>query len=279
MKTIIKHAIIGVLLVIGYHHNIKAQDIFGFSSSIQYVHHLIETNEYLKAQTELKRMEAEFGKSDTIAYLFLLSMEKAGKPSLLKLEIEKYLRDGNDFEQTNEYAIMMCFSHDWPDLVHKLYRSKTSLIADSNWIAFYYDIYQQDTSSAKNRIIHLDTQYFTCTSPELLLQRYRNLVLKRPGLAAGLSAIIPGLGKVYAKQPKNGLVTFFTVGALGFQAASGLALKGVTSIYGWIYVGAASVFYLGNIYGGYYAAKRYNQHHIQLIRNEVKTAVNCYFNR
>ena len=279
MKTIIKYAIIGILLVIGYPHHLKAQDIFDLSSSIKYVHHLIESNEYLKAQTELKRVEAEFGKSDTITYLLMLSLEKAGKPSLLKLEIEQYLKQDYDFQQTNEYAMLVSFGHDWPDLVHGLYQRKASLIADSNWIAFYYDIYQQDTSSAKNRMMHLDTQYLTCASPELLLQRCRNLVLKRPGVAAGLSAIIPGLGKVYAKQPKNGLVTFFTVGALGFQAASGLALKGVTSIYGWIYVGAASVFYLGNIYGGYYAAKRYNQHHIQLIRNEVKTAVHCYFNR
>lgn len=277
MNPIIKVLLFFVVLLTWY--EASAQGIFDLPSSIQYVHHLIEIGEYRGADKELKRIESIFGKSDTTSYLRLYSKEKAGKSSLLKAEVIQYIHDTIDYPQTNAYAIKISFNKDWPELIDSLMLGKKFSISDSNWIAFFYRAYLMDAEKARNVLIHLDTQQLTCVYPEQYLLQIRCYRAKRPLLGAGLSAFVPGLGKAYAKQPQNGLMSFFTVGTFGFQAMSGFSLKGTQSIYGWIYAGVASVFYLGNVYGSYYAVKRYNNYQIQLIRNEVKAGVNCYFNR
>lgn len=74
---------------------------------------------------------------------------------------------------------------------------------------------------------------------------------RSPALAAGLSAIVPGLGKVYAGRVDEGIISFLTVGTLAAVTADL-----------WVHAGAAdwrtilvgtlgSIFYIGNIYGSY----------------------------
>ena len=82
---------------------------------------------------------------------------------------------------------------------------------------------------------------------------------KSPALATGLSILIPGAGKVYTKDWKDGLISFITVVAGGWQAYVGYQKKGTSSVYGWINAGLCLGFYSGNIYGTAKAAKRYNK--------------------
>ncbi|MGC9344043.1 MAG: hypothetical protein ACP5E3_15175 [Bacteroidales bacterium] len=101
-----------------------------------------------------------------------------------------------------------------------------------------------------NKIKESELYLFTQNTPE-------NEYLS-PFLAASLSAIIPGSGKVYAKRWKDGVSSFLLVGLTAFQAYRGFDRSGTDSVYGWIMGGLSAGFYLGNIYGSFKAAKNYN---------------------
>ena len=72
---------------------------------------------------------------------------------------------------------------------------------------------------------------------------------KSPLLAAGMSAVIPGAGKIYAGDLRSGVSTFLIVGALGAMMAESAHKLGWQD---WRTIALSSVFgvfYIGNIYG------------------------------
>jgi tetratricopeptide (TPR) repeat protein len=82
---------------------------------------------------------------------------------------------------------------------------------------------------------------------------------KKPTLAAFLSSILPGLGKVYTRRAYDGLYSVTILGTTGLLSYSGFRKDGVTSTKGCIFGLASGVFYLGNIYGSAISARVYNQ--------------------
>ncbi len=82
---------------------------------------------------------------------------------------------------------------------------------------------------------------------------------KSPLLAAALSTLVPGLGKVYTKDYADAAMALLFVGANAWQAYRGFSKNGKSSVYGWVFGGLAASFYIGNIYGAGKAAKRYNK--------------------
>ena len=78
---------------------------------------------------------------------------------------------------------------------------------------------------------------------------------KSPLLAAGLSTIIPGTGRMYAGRFLDGLMGLWMV-LLPGTAAYG-SLKDGQSMKGNFFAGMTLIFYLGEIYGAYRTAKYY----------------------
>ena len=72
---------------------------------------------------------------------------------------------------------------------------------------------------------------------------------KSPVLAAAMSAVIPGSGKIYAGDLRSGISTLLIVGALGGMVAESWSRYGIKD---WRTITLSSVFglfYIGNIYG------------------------------
>lgn len=80
-------------------------------------------------------------------------------------------------------------------------------------------------------------------------QQLRSVKHKSPFVAGALSAIVPGLGKVYAGKPRHGVAAFFPCAILGVQAAEAYYKGGWKDPRFIAYTSLFSVFYLGNIYG------------------------------
>ncbi len=100
---------------------------------------------------------------------------------------------------------------------------------------------------------------FQADERDKMLQFY--LEKKYPGYksestATILSAILPGLGKIYADEIGDGLTSFLLTGVLGFLAYNNFKNDHPTR--GWIFSGLASYFYAGNIYGSAAAVQNYN---------------------
>lgn len=114
----------------------------------------------------------------------------------------------------------------------------------------------------------------------LKLKKYaeegRHLSLKSPIMAGVLSAVFPGMGKLYCKRYKEALSSFIVIGIHGWQAYDGFHEKGRDSIKGWIFATTGSIFYLGNIYGSTVAAHIYNQLLEKDLLAKIDVEINFY---
>lgn len=104
-----------------------------------------------------------------------------------------------------------------------------------------------------------------------------NLKRKSPFIACGLSALIPGLGKVYADRLFDGLYSFVLHGIVGYLVYDSYKKRDKFPFY--IYSSFFVFLYLGNIYGSYFAAKQYNDYQIKLIisQKEIEIGLWKYF--
>lgn len=92
---------------------------------------------------------------------------------------------------------------------------------------------------------------------------------KSPWLAAGMSAIIPGAGKIYAGQTGPGVASFLAVGSLAAITAEQWKHHGAKD---WRTIVAGSlcgIFYIGNIYGSWVSVSIQRQS----IKDETKALV------
>jgi hypothetical protein len=92
---------------------------------------------------------------------------------------------------------------------------------------------------------------------------------RSPWIAGSLSAIVPGLGKVYAGKPKQGLLSLIPLAALALQAYEGYGDKGLKSGRFWIYGSIFTIFYIGNIYGSALSVKIVKQEKYDEVENAI----------
>lgn len=91
-----------------------------------------------------------------------------------------------------------------------------------------------------------------------LFKAIGNAGYKKAGLALGMSAILPGSGKAYTGEWKDGLVSLLFVAGSTIQACRGSQLYGKKSTFFIAYTSLAATFYLGNLYGSFKSARKHN---------------------
>jgi hypothetical protein len=82
---------------------------------------------------------------------------------------------------------------------------------------------------------------------------------KNPALAAAASALVPGLGKVYAGELAEGISSFLTVGSFAAITAENWAKHGLKNWKTILFGAMGAVFYIGNIYGSYISVSIHNE--------------------
>ena len=92
---------------------------------------------------------------------------------------------------------------------------------------------------------------------------------RSPVLAAAMSAVIPGSGKIYAGKTGEGMAGFIMVGTLAAITAENWVKAGPTNWKTLLFGTAGTLFYIGNIYGSYISVSLYNED----FRNVQDTAV------
>jgi len=128
-------------------------------------------------------------------------------------------------------------------------------------------------SSLENRVKH------NGLSASLLnfAKQGEQLPRKSKFLAGLMSAIIPGIGKMYCHRTGDGLMSLLTIGLTSWQAYDGFHKKGSKSVKGWIFGAMTAFFYLGNIYGSVVTANIYNQQIEDKLLTEVRVTINVSF--
>ena len=126
-----------------------------------------------------------------------------------------------------------------------------------------------DEEIAGSGIFLKDNYNFVKLRAELL--QYKDEGLKSPGCAAALSAVLPGLGQVYAGYPAEGLISLLSVAA---TAAGGFYMKdsGRTGLSYTLFF-FSGLFYGGNIYGAYNSAQVGNN---EMLHNRHQRIITQY---
>jgi len=108
---------------------------------------------------------------------------------------------------------------------------------------------------------------------EKLIKRGERSKKKNPWVATALSVPVPGLGKVYAGEWKDGIISLLFVGINTWQAYRRFDKEGTDTFWGWIHGGFAIGFYTGNLYGSHKAARRQNQKKFNRLQHDTESLV------
>ena len=118
-----------------------------------------------------------------------------------------------------------------------------------------------------------DQQWAGFTELCELVHQQEQIKYRKPGMALTLSALVPGMGKIYSKDWKDGLISFLFVATNAFQAYRGFSKDGINSVYGWIFGGLSLGFYTGNLYGSWKSAKDYNLRLEEALYHEIQHTI------
>lgn len=117
---------------------------------------------------------------------------------------------------------------------------------------------------------------------EEIYNSFKSHKKKSPFVAGMLSALVPGLGKIYAGAYGEGVSSFLLIGSLGAITAENWIRNGVLNWKTLVFGTIGMVFYIGNIYGSISSVKIYyedfnHQQNISILYN-IHIPLRTFFN-
>jgi hypothetical protein len=94
-----------------------------------------------------------------------------------------------------------------------------------------------------------DTNNLSINALNSILENHQAFKPRSKALAFSMATLVPGTGKMYLGQWKDGLAALVYTSLSAWQSQRGFDKKGIKSIYGWGFGAVAAGFYFGNIYG------------------------------
>ncbi|MFK7924055.1 MAG: hypothetical protein AB8H47_19010 [Bacteroidia bacterium] len=263
------------LLVGFYCYSQNDANVFDEAHSLRYANHLRASKQYQSAALEYERV-LFFSLQDTLIQQFLLDSyfraanydigltraqqlypsAKAMPASLAFTYGKLLLRNGNHLQLSG-------FLDDSPKLVAP---NKALLQIGNSLITRDWEL-AQSAYQTYQKIPQISTIYGS------LIERSQNLPRKSPFVAMSLSLVVPGLGKVYTNQWKDGIIALLSVGSFAFTAWRSYNRNGFESPFFWLYGGIALGFYGGNLYGSWQSAQRYNEKQIQSLIHDTEAVL------
>lgn len=239
----------------------NAQNLFDFEHTTLYAKHLLYTRQYTLAVEELER--ALFMKTDNdsiknqLLWCYSLAdMKEKGYQRAIQLYPDQTKMPS---KIADSFLALLMQTSRWT--LAEEFINKNIQISDETKKIYQITLafHKYDMTYLNNFYLHNDTSLF----PKLkeygpTLKYCRTYKLKSPILAGCLSAIIPGSGKIYANDLKEGLISMLFVSMTAYQAYRGFDKRGFNAPYFYIYSGLTLAFYSGNIYGSVKSARRYN---------------------
>ncbi len=272
------------LIILLLNSNIFAADTYDFAVSLynkgDYYRAISEFNRYLffyKKSTKRNETYLYITKSYYYAEQFHQSIEN-GKKFLDKIK-QNYYSDRLRFWLATSYLRIEDFKNSY-DLYNylKSNSSKKEISEYSYYRLIWIPILQEKWHRSLTILNDFQNNY-----PKSDLIPITDLMKKdinrgieftplSPTLAAGMSAVIPGLGQIYSKRIGDGIVAFSLIAALSYgvyyyynngpkEICYSLSLLDI-------------IFYLGNIYTAFGSAHKYNINFNNNLRQEI---FNNYF--
>lgn len=247
--------IIGVISCIG-------QNLYDLKNSKSFASYLSRTKQYSLAAQEYERI-VFLDPGDSSARLSLIQSYRMSGQYSFGLKRFNALHPGgisdlsNDF--TNEY-VKLLFHNKSYDIASDVINISDKIIPEkkSKYQMGLFILNNQWNEAYEYSINKPELKGLKWNSLKSLAAEHQDLKYKSPFLAASFSTIIPGSGKVYTGDWKDGLFALLFTGTSIWQSYRGFNKNGTKSAYGWIFGAIAIGYYGGNVYGSWKAAKFYN---------------------
>ncbi|MCR9064071.1 MAG: hypothetical protein NXI00_08905 [Cytophagales bacterium] len=177
-----------------------------------------------------------------------------------------------------EFSKLLLNERSW-DLANTFWDKSQTLPSDDKvLLKSTVSIFDSKFQQAHEQLLNLsDTTNYLGKGYISIVDRGLHGKRKSPFLAGVMSTAIPGLGKAYTGDWKDGLVSLIFTGGMAFQAIRKFNQFGPNNYRPWVYTVIGSGFYLGNIYGSVKSAKNKNIKRINLLQHEASDLFNSYY--
>ena len=242
---------------------------------LKFADHLIQQGDYLRAAGEYQRyLFYHPQESENIRYKIALCYRLGGKTGKAIQLFEKLLQESTNGTLTSsayyQIGVSYFLMEQYGKSVHHLDKSLPH-ITDDRYRAESQQLIGL-SNLMQNRWLEAEKIFNSLQKSDVLEVREKAAVYNKyatqgaqlptrsPFLAALMSTIAPGAGRLYTGRYIEALTSLVTVGFTGWQAYDGFRRDGISSVKGWTLGTLSGIFYLGNIYGSVISAGVYNRH-------------------
>jgi hypothetical protein len=237
-------------------------NLFDADNSRRFAHYLYNSGDFKQAAAEFERVVFLAPEDSVSRYFLVASYRQSAQSPDIGLRRFQELFAGDASHQADlrrEVALLYASGGNYAGMQQFLEKTPVFTTSDSLLLISSF-IFQEKYSEAL-----LFSEHNQQSDLHSLVIRSSSLPYKDPNLAVAMSVIIPGSGKIYAGQWKDGLFSLLFTGMSAWQSYRAFHKEGIKSAYGWFYGGVSLGFYLGNLYGSYKAVSKHNnqlQHEI-----------------
>lgn len=263
-------------VVLNFPQTTRAQNLFGIENSEKYAEFLLTKKNFDKAASEYERLlfldssKSDFYKDQLVlCYHYLNNL-----PAIYSLGIKQ-------FTNRNSNLIFKSFlkNQDYMGASHLLDSSSYTFSHDEKKINKYMIyLFVQDFKNA-SQIINSNFSEAPIKKHKSVLKPISDDLIgfnpKSPVLAAGMSTLIPGAGRIYTTDYADAAINFIFITVTAIQAYRGFTNPNIGEWQGWVYGSLSASFYLGNIFGSWKAANRFNRTYYD---EKISEAGTYYFN-
>jgi len=232
---------------------------------------MIEKGEYKRAAEEYARLLSLESDNDSLRLQTVVLFRKAG----LQDSVSHYLHgfEASHLAFEREYALLLLATENWVQL--QRFVATSSFTENEKQMAVLHQLmFAGKWKKAQKQLEHVEIPEMNrIIAYNKLVEQGIDCPKRSIALAVVMSALVPGLGKVYSGAPWEGLSTFVITGFLAFSAYRGFIQKEEASILGWLYGAGFVGFYAGNIYGTVKQVKKFNLKHQQKLKVDVEELV------
>ena len=235
-------------------------DLFSLTNTAKYARYLLNAGDYSQAIPELNRLVFFDGENLEYQFQLINCYRHTYNYSLAIKRMDALFSGFNNMPErfAKEYITCNILDENYDHTISLLSGSVENNLEYKPFYLSYSYIMTEQYYKAEDLLAQSSNTWDPEIRLKASLKAYRDEKAKKPAVAFALSSIIPGSGKIYTGNWKDGLMAFSFVAISAWQSYRGFKKNGVTSVYGWAYGVASLSFYIGNLYGSVKAANVYN---------------------
>lgn len=248
---------------------IRSQNLYDYDHSLKYAGFLINSKKYQLASEEYERIIFLNDGNDSIKHLLLKSYILNGDFSRAVLRTNELF--SNNLNVPREIALDYTYALMLSGMIQEseIYTSQSQALTTDDRI--FFKINRQLISNQWDEAYTSYSVNPVDRIPASIFNEINNAKFKSSPLAVALSAVIPGSGKVYSGDWKDGIISFVFIAGFTVQAIRGYNNYGERSAHFIGYSSLAGAFYLSNLYGTYKSVRKHNESAKQKIHNRIKS--------